>query len=199
MVSVVLKAWGAGGAHTQREFHEPMPLFRQFLLTLSIAMYPLFATCLCMLCLQTITPIGSDGSSSAYALVWVIDVRETDAGRTEVALDSRGTRGEACEVVRTEIRRDKGRTIRGGSIDRCRQRRARCFRTAFSTRYIDSKWRKISPELVLNECHDVWDIWLAFVLPIHNRHRGKRERGDGTRACRVDFSGSDFLLFTVMT
>ncbi len=38
----------------------PIPRFRQFLCTLSIAIYPLFVTSRCMLCLQTMTPTGSD-------------------------------------------------------------------------------------------------------------------------------------------
>ena len=37
-----------------------MPRFRQFLLTLNIAIYPLFARRRCILCLQTITPTGSE-------------------------------------------------------------------------------------------------------------------------------------------
>lgn len=48
----------------------PMPRLRQFLFTLSIAIYPLFARSLCILCLHTMTPIGSEFDGSAgYAYV----------------------------------------------------------------------------------------------------------------------------------
>jgi hypothetical protein len=45
-----------------------MPRLRQFLLTLSMAMYPRLDRLRCMLCLQTITPIGSElAGSVGYA------------------------------------------------------------------------------------------------------------------------------------
>lgn len=44
--------------------YEPMPRLRQFLLTLSMAMYPLFVESLWVLCLHTITPMGLESPES---------------------------------------------------------------------------------------------------------------------------------------
>jgi len=52
-----------------------MPRLRHFLSTLSIAMYPLFARSLCMLCLHTITPIGSFEAESLEYAYRTIEVR----------------------------------------------------------------------------------------------------------------------------
>jgi hypothetical protein len=44
--------------------YEPIPRLRQSLLTLSMAMYPLFVDSLWVLCLHTITPMGLDSPGS---------------------------------------------------------------------------------------------------------------------------------------
>lgn len=59
---------GEGGKKVEK-LDRPMPRLRQFLSTLSIAIYPRLDLLRWRLCLQTMTPMGSEfAGSPAYAL-----------------------------------------------------------------------------------------------------------------------------------
>lgn len=64
------------------DMHSPTPRLRQFLLTLSIAIYPLLEMCLCMLCLHTITPIGTEEPAGVAYNIPGLSVRQRYAETT---------------------------------------------------------------------------------------------------------------------